>query len=340
MNPKRIIISRTDSIGDVVLTLPLAGIIKQYYPDCHILFLGKTYTKDIIQLSSHVDQFIDWTNINILPINEQINTLNEYNADTIIHVFPDKLIAKLAKKANIETRIGTSHRSYHWFTCNKLINLSRKKSDLHEAQLNARLLSGLGITASFTLNELVGFYGLKAPDELSAEFKSLLDDQRINLILHTKSKGSAREWGLDNFQNLIKLLPQEQYKIFLSGTEEEGKLFRAQLLGQPNVVDISGRMSLKQFISFIYSADGLVAASTGPLHIAASLNKVALGIYPPIRPMHPGRWMPLGHHADYLVQDKECSDCRAGGGCSCMLNLSPLSVKEKLSKLFSENIRK
>ena len=31
-NYRKIIISRTDSIGDVVLTLPLAGLLKKYYP--------------------------------------------------------------------------------------------------------------------------------------------------------------------------------------------------------------------------------------------------------------------------------------------------------------------
>ncbi|RYG01290.1 MAG: glycosyl transferase family 9, partial [Chitinophagaceae bacterium] len=44
MIPENIIISRTDSIGDVVLTLPMAKIIKQQFPDCRIAFLGKEYT--------------------------------------------------------------------------------------------------------------------------------------------------------------------------------------------------------------------------------------------------------------------------------------------------------
>ena len=38
-NVKKIIISRTDAIGDVILTLPICGILKMYYPDCKIVFL-------------------------------------------------------------------------------------------------------------------------------------------------------------------------------------------------------------------------------------------------------------------------------------------------------------
>jgi ADP-heptose:LPS heptosyltransferase len=328
--PKKILISRTDSIGDVILTLPLAGILKEYYPESEIYFLGKTYTKDVIMLSRHVDEFINWSELELLPINEQIDKLKQFNIDSIIHIFPNKDIAKLAKKAGIGIRIGTSHRPYHWVNCNKLINFSRKKSDLHEAQLNTKLLKPLGIERDFQLDELIGYYGFTQTEPLDSKFVELIDSSRFNLILHTKSKGSAREWGLDNFRKLIEILPKDQFKIFLSGTEEDGKLFRDELLGAEHVEDISGKMNLQEFISFINSADGLIAASTGPLHIAAGLGKIALGIYPPIRPMHPGRWKPLGAKADYLVQADECSDCREGGSCHCMLELNPELVYTKL----------
>ena len=331
MDPKRIVISRTDAIGDVVLTLPLAGIIKEYFPNSKVFFLGKTYTKDVIALSKYIDGFINWSELELLPINEQINKLNEFNIDTIIHVFPNRKIASLAKKVKIKNRIGTSHRTFHWTTCNFLSYFSRKKSDLHEAQLNTKLLKSLGIDREFSTEELVQYYGFTDIKSSDTKFSQLLDSNRYNLILHSKSKGSAREWGLSNFKTLIDILPKEKYKIFLSGTEEEGLLFRDKLIGAENVIDISGTMNLQEFISFINSADGLIAASTGPLHIAAALGKQALGIFPPIRPMHPGRWMPLGINADYIVQTEPCSDCRKGGACHCMLDISPEMVAKKLA---------
>src|SRR5690606_29135082 len=67
------------------------------------------------------------------------------------------------------------------------------------------------------------------------------------------------------------------------------------------VVDISGMMNLSQFLAFIQQSDGLLACSTGPLHLAAALGKAAIGLYPPERPVHPGRWAPLGKNAKVLV---------------------------------------
>ncbi len=141
--PKTILISRTDSIGDVILTLPMAAVLKQHFPDARVLFLGKEYTRPVINACVHVDAFIE-------PYNARV--FGE-KPDTIIHVLPVKKIAFGAKRAHIPVRIGTTNRIFHWFTCNRLVKLSRRNSDLHEAQLNLKLLQPLGITREFPLEE-------------------------------------------------------------------------------------------------------------------------------------------------------------------------------------------
>jgi len=331
INTKRIIISRTDAIGDVVLTLPMAGLLKKYLPKVYIIFLGKDYTKEIIKASSYINEFISWDQIKILKKDKQIDYFKKLKADTIIHVFPNKEIAYLTKKAQIKQRIGTSHRIFHWFTCNHLIPLGRKKSNLHEAQLNIKLLSALKIPTTISLKEIASLYGYKkhlAPS-LPEKLKTIIDTNKFKLILHPKSHGSAREWGINNFKKLVELLPSQKYQIFITGTEEEKKDI-GDLLQNPKIIDLTAQLSLNELINFISYCDGLVAASTGPLHIAAAFEKKAIGIYPPIRPIHPQRWGPIGKNADFLVLDKICNDCKNGTFCSCMQEISPQKVLEKL----------
>ncbi len=328
MEKRRIIISRTDSIGDVILTLPMAGVIKEIDPNTEIIFLGQDYTKAIVSLSVYVDDFADW---NALKKTNPDNPLQVLEADSILHVYPRKEIALAAKKAGIRHRIGTTNRLYHWFSCNKMLRFSRKRSDLHEAELNLKLLQGLGISKRPPLVGLSDHYGFENLPSLDEALFCLLSQDKFNLILHPKSKGSAREWGLKNFAGLIEILPQDQYEIFLTGTEKEGKLFRAELAAPfPHVTDLSGQMSLSDLIAFIAHSDGLVAASTGPLHMAAALGKKAIGIYPPIKPMHPGRWAPLGKNAQYIVKKKECKDCRKEQTCKCMKEITPEEVLDRL----------
>jgi len=330
---KRIIISRTDNLGDVILTLPMAGILKQEIPGCYILFLGKKYTKPLIDACEFVDEFVDWDELKVmLDAGCWMEASVKMQADIILHVFPRKEIQKLAKTARIPMRIGTSHRWYSWFYCNKLVHYSRKKSDLHEAQLNLKLLEPLGITRKYTLSEIPFLYGLtKLTNSPAHQLASSPTRQLFNLILHPKSKGSAREWGLDNFSKLIGLLPEDKFRIFITGTKEEGALMKDFLYQHRNrVTDMTGKLSLSELLSFINSCDGLVAASTGPLHIAAALGKRAVGIYAPIRPIFPQRWAPLGKNATYVVLDKKCEACRKSGDCECIRAIRPEEVAEKL----------
>jgi ADP-heptose:LPS heptosyltransferase len=96
------------------------------------------------------------------------------------------------------------------------------------------------------------------------------------------------------------------------------------------LVDLTGKLDLRQLISFISAADGMVAASTGPLHIAAALNKFALGLYAPMRPIHAGRWAPVGKNAAYLMLDRFCNDCRKSLECHCIKSIPPEEVFTKI----------
>src|SRR6187431_374386 len=121
----KFILSRIDAIGDVVLTLPLAGILKKYFPESTVFFFGRTYTQPIINTCEHVDGFINYDEFKILTPTGKKKFLSALQADTIIHVFPRYDIARASKAAGIPNRIGTKNRIYHWFTCNKLVSLSR-----------------------------------------------------------------------------------------------------------------------------------------------------------------------------------------------------------------------
>lgn len=342
---KRIIISRTDNLGDVILTLPMAGILKQSFPDCRIFFLGKKYTKPLIDACEFVDEFVDWDVLSGTRHEAQgIGVIKALNADIILHVFPRKEIQKLAKTVKIPLRIGTSHRWYSWLYCNKLVHYSRKKSNLHEAQLNLKLLQPLGINTEYSLSEIPALYGLtkfntspvrqfpSSPINPEVGGQILEVGSAFNLILHPKSKGSAREWGLDNFSKLIALLPEEKFRIFITGTREEGDRMKEFLHQHENrITDMTGKLTLEELIAFIRSCDGIVAASTGPLHIAAALGKRAIGIYAPMRPIFPQRWAPVGENATYLVLDKKCDACRKSVDCACIRAVTPEQVVEKLA---------
>lgn len=328
----RIIVSRTDSIGDVVLTLPMLAVIKSRFPSLHLIFLGREYTRAVVEACAHVDEFCAWDSLEAQGESAQLDWFAQTGADAIVHVYPNRRIARLAKKSGIAMRIGTAHRNYHWLYCNRRPRFSRSRSDLHEAQLNLKLLAPLHCGDILELPELAGMYGLDRSRLCSTKVDAILDKDRYSLILHPKSRGSAVEWGVDNFTRLVELLPGDYYQILLTGTEPEGETIGQELRNHPNVTDLTGKLSLQELLALIAGSDGLLAASTGPLHLAAALGIDTLGLFAPRRPIHPGRWAPLGGKADFFVAAPDCPLCAKEQDCDCIRRIPPAQAAEWIAQ--------
>ncbi len=327
-----VVISRTDNIGDVVLTLPLATAIKKAWPSCKVSVLARSYVKDVVQAHSHVDHFIDWTQLKTLPLDEATKILRAQNAEAILHVFPVKSIAQLSKKAGIPLRVGTNRRWYHWLYCNRLLNFSRKKSQKHEAQLNMLLLKGLGLPSQYQLSELVSMVSLK-PKFMSPVVEKIIDPNRFTLVLHPYSHGHGKEWPLKYYIGLAKRLDSAKYQVLITGSKAEGDRLNATgLLKGSFAENICGRLSLAELVQLLENVDGLVVSGTGPLHIAAACGTHTLGLFPRKPGIGLARWGPIGRQATGLTSQIPCKTCQPNEHCACM---QLISVNDVLSVINS-----
>ncbi len=326
-NAKHILIHCTFNIGDVILTLPLAGILKQHLPHVKISFLGYEYTRDIAEQSSHVDAFYSWDDFARMTQSDAIAKIKTLAFDVVIHESPNKVIAQLMKKAGIPIRIGTSHRVYHWFTCNKWVCLSRKKSNSHEAQTSLKLLKPFHIPINDDLMFLHERMGFKKVEPLSPQLQSILKPDRFNLIVHPFSNKHALEWPPKLFNALIQQLPQDKIHVIVTGSKKESdEIAHIVMPGCEYATNLSGQLSLKELIQFIAHADGLVTNATGPLHIAAAFGIHALGLYPVLIV---DRWKPIGKKAEYIASDPKCNapTCFDKMDCRCMESITVDQVK-------------
>jgi ADP-heptose:LPS heptosyltransferase len=311
----RILICRTDNIGDVVLTLPLAGYLKQVAPGVQVDFLCRAYAAPVVRQCRFVDR--------VLAIEEHDDAQRmfaEGGYDTVIFAFPNRRLAQAARRARVANRVGTSHRLYHWLTCNRLAHFSRVRSPLHEAQLNFALLRPLGIDHIPGLGEIPALYGLSAPH--LPEVDALRAQAKFNVILHPKSNGNGREWPLARYTELAQMLQSEPgVCLWVTGSAAEGELLAReapQLLAMPHVRNLCGRFDLAGLCALIGAADGLIASGTGPLHMAAALGRPVLGLFPPIKPIDPARWGALGTQARSLTAPAQCATCTGVASCTCM----------------------
>jgi len=305
-NITHFLINRIDNIGDVVLTLPVCTYLKLLYPDIVITLLARSYTKPIADACPAIDHFIDYEELHKLPEKEQVADIKKRNIDVILHAFNRTEIAKLAKQAGIPIRIGNTSKNSHFIYCNKLIRLSRGNSHLHEAQQMFMFLQPLGLTHIPSIGTLAGYYKdfYKPQAELPAELAANLNPAKFNLIVHTLSNGHGREWEMDKYAQLINRLPLDKFNVIITGSTKEAEVLNEWVKQLPaGVINLSGKMTLPELMSFIDRADGLLASGTGPLHMAAASGIHALGLFPTSKSINALRWAPLGKKAEHIESD-------------------------------------
>ena len=322
-----LIISRTDAIGDVCLTLPTLGWLKSLHPEWRITLLVKAYAAPVAQACRWVDT------VAVLP--EQMNTealgqwLRDLQADQIVHVFPHRQLAKAAKLAGIPKRSGVWGRVYHWFNCNNKTWLSRARSTHHEAYLNLLLVSRLlrlpAPSVAMLSQHALDWSGLRPAQALAGAAQSV--------VLHPYSRGNGREWPIGHFAQLAHLLVQHGWQPVIGGTQADAQTFAThQHLFPAECLHVMGQDSLAEYMQRIGSSAALVASGTGPLHLAAALGRPCVGLFPPKPNVGQSRWGAIGPASTNLQLPGPCDTACSNHDCACMSAITPAQVWQALQQ--------
>ena len=129
------------------------------------------------------------------------------------------------------------------------------------------------------------------------------------IVLHPKSQGSAIEWPIEKYHALSEQLIQSGKTVLITGTEKEGEMMRKQFSFSQHLIDLTGQLTLSELIALLSKVKVVVACSTGPIHIAAVLGTPTIALFSSLKPIHPGRWRPLGEKSKVLVFDENCQNC-------------------------------
>ena len=333
MAAPHVLLCRTDAIGDVVLALPMAGAIKRLLPGATVSFLGRGYTRPVIEACEHVDHCLDWGQVSEADEDTQAEFLRASGADHVIHVVARRDECRAARQAGIEVRIAMARRWWGMLNANRRLFFGRRRSPLHETQLNLKMLAPLGLRGVPALDEVAGLYGLTRARPLRAELAARLDPRRVNLVLHPRSNLHAPEWGLANFARLIEVLDPARFQIFLTGSPREGQEIGDALPRErANVVDLLGKLELHELVAFLGRADAVLASSTGPVHLAAAQGTLAVGLYTARPSKNAARWGPVGAHTHWLEFDPDCPACLRGEICECVSKIPVQRVAAVLER--------
>lgn len=310
--PKNILIVRTDRIGDLVLTLPMAGIIKNKYPDSKVTFLVREYTRPIVEKNQFVDNVVTIKEENgKISLFRSLLELRKNNYDLSIVVFPAFKIALLMVLAGIKIRIGTGYRWYS-FLFNKKVYQHRKNAEHHELEFNVNLLSEIGINEKVDPGNIdFGFSISKTSEQKIGQllFSKGIKGEKPIVIVHPGSGGSAVDLPIIKYKNLVTLMAQElNVDIVITGSGAEKEICE-ELIVNSSVKSFAGQLNLDELIALISKSEMLIGNSSGPIHLGAALNKFVIGFYPKVVTCSPERWGPYTNKKVVFTPKLDCSNC-------------------------------
>lgn len=215
-------------------------------------------------------------------------------------------------KAKIPQRFGVLSQWHSFLFLNQGLRQKRSRAEKHEADYNFEIVDqGINHLHKLvnklppqksdeeeTLTLKTPILKMQAPDNdaLLAKWHLTTDNY---FVVHPGMAGSALNWQpsqyIEFIESYLKQFPKKT--IVITGTpQDEAYLIdiKVHFANHNRVIVLQNQINTRELLTVLKNSSGLLAPSTGVLHLAASLGVPCYGIYSPIKVQHPQRWAARG----------------------------------------------
>lgn len=316
----KILIVRTDRLGDMILTLPMAAAIKQNMREAEVAMLARDYTLPIVKMSPDINEIVSidpqWSAFRLAK------EMRKTKAEIVFLPSPKTKLAFAVLLSRIPLRVGTGYRWYS-FCFNKKIWDHRKTAEQNEAEYNVRMLSAIGITNTTTpLPEL--------------RFNSKSPITQPYAVLHLLTAGSSPAWTTEGFVEIAEWAASKNLPVVLTGEKKDSEFLftvaEEMKLRDVNVHILNG-LTLEELAATLRDAAFVLAGSTGPGHLAAAIGAPTVGLFPLATALSKERWGFRGkrvRNVEPSLLKPECPQCKE---CICVPTITVESVKQAIESV-------
>jgi ADP-heptose:LPS heptosyltransferase len=337
----KVLVARTDRLGDLVLSLPVFEDIKNRRPDWKLHALVAPGCVPLVENDPHIDAVWTWTGDEAGAEQADLeDRLRREHFAAVVILQYRKDLAVLMKKVGIPKRFGPLSKWSSWFLLNRGVWQSRSRGRRHEMEHN--LLLARRLTEGWRFRGRDRSTGFPEPrlhltsgqHQIGRDFRQEeAPGAETVVFVHPGSGGSALDWEPDRFAGVANALArQPRWRVFITGAEADRAVVAALAPYLDRGIEIMvDRFSLREFMGVLSCGDLFIGPSTGPLHIAAAAGCATVGLYPPVATMGPDRWGPRGPLSRTLVPPVVCPARRFCLEAKCTLY-------NCMSRIFDEDV--
>jgi len=330
---KRILITRTDRMGDVVLSLPAIRAVRKAFPGAYIAVMVQPRMDDLLKGNPHIDEVIVYDkNKKQKGIFNNISFIRQLRSkrfDTALILHTTKRINLICFLTGIPKRIGYARGKADFLLTDK-IAYTKKLGEKHEAEYSLDILRYLGIEPEFSLP----FIYVRKDDEKKAD--DLLKSLNIAAgekfaVLHPGASCVSKMWPLENFAKTGDMLIENlKIKVMINLAPDQaalGEKVRGMMSNKP--VFFCDPTTLGVLAALFKKASLVVSNDSGPVHVASGVGTPVISIFGRNQKgLSPVRWRPLGDKAIAIHKDVGCVDCLAHDCKKDFLCLKEITAEE------------
>ena len=306
----KVLILKPSSLGDVVHALPVVRLLKLAKPEAEIHWWINRELMPLLEWDPDIDRLIPfdrhlWAKPRGWPVMAgTIRGLREERYDWILDLQSLIRSSAIGWLSHGQVLAGLED----WREAAPLLHdvaVPRPTPDTHAVDWYLSLISKLGISTDrpFSWFPTNG----RGSDLLKASWPEALEGTWIGL--QPGARWDTKRWPPEYYAGLAAKLLQERpdARIVIFGGKadrEIGEQITSQCAGR--ALNLAGKISLNLLVEWMRHIQLLVTNDTGPMHIAAAMNRPIVAIF---GPTNPGRTGPYRQPDAVMQASLACVPC-------------------------------
>jgi heptosyltransferase II len=308
-----ILIIQTAYIGDVVLVTPLLSAIKRHFPNSRVHVLVIPESVNVLENNPHVDRIVTYDKRGkqkgLYGLWAMARLLGAFHYGIVFAPHRSLRTALLSRSTGAPLRIGFDKNSGRWCYTHRI----HYEPLWHEIDRNLSLLSALGISCT---SEPPQIYPDEQDRDNVDQMTALVESKRTWVALAPGSVWPTKRWPEADYKSLAGLLANSGHIVFLLGGQTDQELCRRLSAGaSQNIIDTSGRLSLRSSAELLRRCKLLVTNDSAPMHLASAMATTTIALFGPTIPAF--GFGPYGNLSHVLELDLACRPCSTHGGITC-----------------------
>lgn len=339
MEPKRILVIKLKHIGDVLLATPAIHALKEAFPKSQIYALVSAGTEEMLTGNPDLEEVLTFAKGGDFfrrPVSEWklLGKVRRVRPDLVVELGNGDREAILGLLSRAKARVGYDPQGSGLPGRRRLLtHVVDQDWQKHVVESNLDLVRAIGV---------------KPRDKRLRLFSARKDNEAIESLLrwhgvppsdllvtiHPTSRWFFKCWTDEGFAGVVDhLVTCHGAKVAITSGQagrEVEKAKRVIALARSPLINLAGRLTLKQLAALITRSRLFLGVDSAPMHVAAAVRTPIVALFGPSREHNWGPWGD-GHlvlKKDFLCRPLGRNSCEETKRCEC---LEALTVEEVIA---------